>query len=74
MKSTVAVALVMVAFTQSGCAGLWAGAGAAGATAGYEAHNKRELNKLEDAYQRGEINQEEYGTRKDEIEDRSLVY
>ncbi|MBI3010367.1 MAG: hypothetical protein HYY57_05235 [Candidatus Omnitrophica bacterium] len=64
--------LVLLALIPSGCAALWAGAGATGVAAAYEARNKRELDELEKAYKKGELNQEEYLRQKDE--DHSVVY
>lgn len=58
----------------TGCAALWAGAGAAGAATAYEAHNKRELDQLNNELESGRMSTDEYGTRRDEVEDRSLVY
>ena len=58
----------------NGCAGLWAGAGAATALTGYEAYNKKELNKIEQRHKQGTNSERDYGTQKDAIEDRSLVY
>jgi len=74
MKSTMIAMLFGIALVQSGCAAMWAGAGAAGAATGYEAYNKRELKKLEGQRDRGEISEDEFGRRKDAVEDRSVVY
>jgi hypothetical protein len=64
----------MVLFT-AGCAPLlYAGAGAAGASAAYEAKNKDQLDDLEKARNRGDISDKEYETRKDDIQDGSAVY
>jgi hypothetical protein len=65
---------LLAAVGTTGCAAMWAGAGAAGATGVYEARNKSELDRLESDRQSGRISEREYGTRKDAIEDRSLVY
>jgi len=75
MKRTVTcLGVLLAAATQVGCAAMWAGAGAAGAATAYEAKNKHDLNKLDDQRARGEVSEQDYGTRKDTIEDRSLVY
>jgi hypothetical protein len=50
-----------------------AAVGAAGAGAGYEYKTKRDMDRLERAFERGEINKDEYIKRKKEIEDRSVV-
>lgn len=74
MNAQRAVLLGLILLSQTGCAALWAGAGAAGAATAYEAKNKHDLNELEKAKDNGTITNQEYGTRKDTIEDRSLVY
>ncbi|WP_144401963.1 hypothetical protein [Geoalkalibacter subterraneus] len=61
----------------SGCSketigGTAVGAGAAGAA--YEYQNKQALDDLEDDYEGGQIDKEEYLRRKDEIEDKSAIY
>ena len=72
--STVITFGLLAVVTQSGCAALWAGAGAAGAATAYEAHNRHELKELEEDYKEGRISSEQYGKQKDQIEDRSVVY
>jgi hypothetical protein len=74
MKHIMTVGLMIAALTQAGCAAMWAGAGAAGAAGAYEAKNKHDLDKLEEQRARGDVSPQDYGTRKDAIEDRSLVY
>jgi hypothetical protein len=69
-----ALALLAGAVYSSGCAPLWVGAGAAGAGAAYEARNKHELDEAKKDLKAGRISEQEYGTRKDEIEDRSAIY
>lgn len=66
--------VVILAVTQAGCAGLWAGAGATGAAAGYEARNKYELDKLNRDYESGKMSKEEYEARKSQVKEGSLVY
>ena len=68
------VGLMAAGIVSSGCAAMWAGAGAAGATTAYEAKNKHDLDKLEERHNQGNIGDQEYGTRKDAIEDRSIIY
>lgn len=68
------MSLLMAGACLTGCAALWAGAGAGAAGAAYEGKNKHDLEKLEDSYKDGGISQDEYLRRRDEIEDRSLVY
>jgi len=48
------------------------GAGAAGAA--YEYNNKKSMDSLENDYQSGRISTEEYQRRKQEIENKSLIY
>ncbi|OHB29929.1 MAG: hypothetical protein A2X84_01790 [Desulfuromonadaceae bacterium GWC2_58_13] len=48
------------------------GVGAAGAV--YEYSNKEKLKDLENDYESGKINRDEYDRRKKEIEDKSLLY
>jgi hypothetical protein len=57
-----------------GCAAMWAGAGAGAAATGYEAQNKHDLDKLDRSYKDGHISKDEYLRRRDDIEDRSIVY
>lgn len=76
MTLLVAVALA-VPLAIAGCGNrAVTGAAVGGAAAGgaYEYQNKRALDRLEHQYESGEISRDEYERRKDEIEDRSLVY
>jgi len=70
--ATFVVVSVLCALLSSGCLFL-AGAGAGGG-AGYEYSNKRELEALERDYEAGRISKDQYLRRKEEIEERSLVY
>ena len=54
--------LLILASLSSGCAAMWAGAGAAGAATAYEAKNKHDLDELNKRHQRGEIGAQDYGT------------
>lgn len=49
-------------------------AGAIVGGAAYEYSNKRAMDSLREDYREGRINEQEYERRKQEIEDRSLVY
>jgi uncharacterized membrane protein len=49
-------------------------AGVAASGAAYEYSNKRAVDALEEDHREGLITREEYERRKDEIEQRSLVY
>ncbi|WP_303902587.1 SHOCT domain-containing protein [Thiohalomonas denitrificans] len=55
----------------SGCA---AGVGAGAAAGAYEYQNKQALEALEERYEAGEITQEEYQERKEDIESGSAIY
>lgn len=48
------------------------GVGVGGAA--YEYSNKKAMDELKEDYEEGRISREEYERRKEEIEDRSLVY
>ncbi len=74
MRRMTTLLVVILGFAQIGCAGLWAGAGATGAAAGYEAHSKYELDKLNRDYESGKMSKEEYEARKKQVEAGSLVY
>ena len=67
-----AASLTTVACSNRAAVGTAAGVGAAGVS--YEAYNKKRLNDNEERFEKGEISREEYERRKDEIEDRSVVY
>ena len=47
---------------------------AAGGAAGYEYSNKKAMDELEDDYRAGRIDKDEYESRKQGIEERSVVY
>ena len=51
-----------------------AAAGAAGTGAAYEYSAKRQMDKLEEDYEEGNITKEEYETRKKQIEEGSIIY
>lgn len=51
-----------------------AAVGAGGASAAYEYQNKQALEDLEEDFEHGRIDREEYLARKREIEKRSVVY
>lgn len=65
---------VVLGLSQTGCAAMWVGAGAAGAATGYEVRNKYELDKLNRDYESGKLTTEEYEARKEQVEDGSVVY
>ena len=77
-KKIPVIVLIIAALMLVGCGSrsLWGGAAAGAAATGgaYEYQNKRAMDDLEEEYRSGRITGEEYERRKDEIEDRSLVY
>ncbi len=48
--------------------------GAVGAGAAYEHSNKRQLDRLEEDYKAGNIDQEEYESRRRQIREGSIIY
>lgn len=75
------VALVVMGVLASGCSGEFlrgggtgAAAGIVGTGAGYELRAKQQMEKLEEDYKAGRINQHDYETRKDQIEKGSVFY
>lgn len=77
-RSRIGIAGVIVAgFILSGCSGaFWGGAGSGTAAtgAGYELRARHQMQKIEDQYKAGEIDQREYEIRKDQIKKGSLAY
>jgi uncharacterized membrane protein len=67
----------LAALVLAGCnSWFWGGAaaGAAGSGAVYEYQNKDALDQLEEEFEKGKISRDEYQRRRDEIQDRSLIY
>jgi hypothetical protein len=61
----------------AGCSkSFWGGAavGAAGAGAAYEYSKKKQMDELEEDYEEGNIDKDEYEQRKKEIEEGSIIY
>lgn len=77
IMTTALAVLVSSASITAGCAnrhvagGLIGGAAVGGA---YEYQNKRALDRLEHQRRTGRISEEEYRRRREEIDDRSLLY
>lgn len=69
-KAIFILSLVTVLFA-SGC---WLAVGAAGAGTAYEYSNKKQMDELEEDYKAGNIDQEEYESRKQQIEEGSIIY
>jgi hypothetical protein len=71
---TAAAALIASMFLVTGCEALVGGAVGAGATGGgYEYHLDRQKKKVQDDYDAGRIDEEEYRIRLDQIERDSFV-
>jgi hypothetical protein len=51
-----------------------AAVGAAGAGAAYEYQHKKQMDRLEEDFEAGRIDREEYIKRKNQIEEGSLIY
>jgi hypothetical protein len=51
-----------------------AAVGAAGAGAGYEYSNKKQMDRLDEDFEAGRIDKEEYLERKRQIEEGSIIY
>lgn len=54
--------------------GCWLAVGAAGAGTAYEYSNKKQLDELEEDYKAGNIDQEEYESRRQQIDEGSIIY
>jgi hypothetical protein len=67
--------LVLFGLTQSSCAFLGGAAtGAVAAGAGYEIQAKRQMDRLDEDFQKRRISREEYEDRKKQIERGSIIY
>lgn len=61
----------------TGCSGaFWGGTatGAAGTGTVYELRSRQQMQKIEEQYKNGQIDQKEYEIRKDQIKQGSLAY
>jgi hypothetical protein len=67
--------LALLGLTQSSCAFLGGAAtGAVAAGAGYEIQAKRQMDRLDEDFQKRRISREEYEDRKKQIERGSIIY
>ncbi|HMA14534.1 MAG: hypothetical protein ACM35H_13890 [Bacteroidota bacterium] len=74
MKMTAAAALLASMFVMTGCQALVGGAVGAGATGGgYELHLDQNKKKVQEDYEAGRIDEEEYRIRIDQIERDSFI-
>lgn len=71
---TAGAALLLAAGALAGCSAREVATGAAAGGAAYEYSNKRAMDSLREDYKEGRITHDEYERRKQEIDDRSLVY
>ena len=77
MKNSLYCLFILIGLAFSGCSGaFWGGTGtgAAAAGTGYELRAREEMNRVEDDYKNGKIDQKEYEIRKDQIKRGSIVY
>ena len=77
MKSFKFFFLAMIFALSAGCSGaFWGGAagGTAAAGAGYELRAKQQMDKIDELYKKGVIDQKEYEIRKDQIKQGSIAY
>lgn len=71
------LSFMVVGLILSGCSGaFWGGtaSGVGGAGAAYELNARQQLEKIEDDYKNGRIDQREYEIRKDQVRRGSIVY
>jgi hypothetical protein len=79
MRGLIPVWLILAAFTVTGCesstgSGVLGGVLGGGAAAGgYEYHLNRQKDRVQNEYEDGEMDEEEYEIRMDQIERDSLV-
>ncbi|MCK9274097.1 MAG: hypothetical protein M0P57_03305 [Syntrophales bacterium] len=79
MKRGCIILLLFISLALAGCesragsAGLGALGGAAAGAGGYEWKINQELNRIEEARERGAMSQEEYNIRKDQIQRMSVL-
>jgi hypothetical protein len=79
MRRLVLLLMLMAMFMISGCgdkagsAGIGVVGGAAIGAGGYEYHLKRQMNRVEEDFKEGRIDQREYEIRKDQIDRDSLI-
>lgn len=71
---TLLMTIAIVAFGPVACSTGEVATGAVVGGAAYEYSNKRAMDSLREDYRDGGMSREEYERRKQEIEDRSLVY
>ena len=72
LSVVISAAVVSGCSTHSGSAGLGALGGAVASAGGYEFHLKRQLDQLEDDYEAGKIDQQEFEIRRDQIKKGSI--
>ena len=76
MKNLVVFLTLVISLSFIGCSGQFLGGtagGLLGAGAGYEYNANKEMKQIDDQLSSGEITQEEYDIRKDQIEKMSVL-
>ncbi|MDR4506151.1 MAG: hypothetical protein MRK01_15370 [Candidatus Scalindua sp.] len=79
MNKMVIGGIILAFFVASGCeskmgtAGLGAIGGAAAGAGGYEYHLQRQMDRIEEDFKDGKIDDKEFGIRKDQIKRDSLI-
>lgn len=76
IKNTCLLLFLLTAVLFGGACNFWGGAavGAVSAGAAYEYGAKRQMDRLEEDYEAGNITTEEYESRKKQIEKDSIIY
>lgn len=66
--------LIVILLALGPLTGCWLLAGAGAAGGAYEYRNKQQLDRLEEDFQAGKINRDEYLERKKQIHEGSIIY
>jgi len=74
LSLVILLAAAILSLGPTACSTRQVAAGAVVGGAAYEYSNKRAMDSLREDYREGRVNSQEYERRKQEIEDRSLVY
>ena len=77
MRNILGLLMILTGIAFSGCSGaFWGGTGAgvAATGAGYQLRSRQQMEKIEDDYKSGKIDQREYEIRKDQIKQGSIAY
>lgn len=77
MKNFEIILVLTALLALTGCSGaFWGGtaAGAGGTATAYELRSRQQMQKVEEDYKNGKIDQKEYEIRKDQIRKGSIAY